>query len=239
MGLIIQDKKIYLTADSSTTFSKIWDVIQIKEYLGNEVCHNILSVHAFLGCDTVSRIFGFGKGTGLKTFMNNPDFRQHMSLFSNEQCSQDEVSNSGEKLMIILYGGKGVSSLDELRHATFQKKLSSNTKAILPEHLPPTSDAARFHSLRAYHQIQSWKGYKLPVEDWGFVTKGKYLLPKLMSKPPAPANLMKLIKCNCKTGCGPKSRCSCRQNNIKCTPMCGDCKGVSCTNHQECLQEEN
>ena len=38
--------------------------------------------------------------------------------------------------------------------------------------------------------------------------------------------------------CGPKSRCSCRKNNIKCTPMCGTCKGVSCTNHQECVEGE-
>ena len=198
-----------------------------------------MSVHAFLGCDTVSRIFGLGKGTGLKTFLKDADFRQHISLFSNEHCTQDEVSNSGELLMIMLYGGKGVASLNELRHSTFHKKLSNNTKAILPEQLPPTSDAARFHSLRAYHQVQAWKGIKLPVDDWGFIRRGKYLLPKLMSKPPAPANLMKLIKCNCQTGCGPKSRCSCRKNNIKCTPMCGTCKGVSCTNHQECVEGDD
>lgn len=85
-------EKIFLTSDSSTSSSsKIWDVYQIIESLGSELCQNILSVHAFLGCDTISRIFGFGKGTGLKTFLKDADFRQHISLFSNEHCTQDEL----------------------------------------------------------------------------------------------------------------------------------------------------
>ena len=231
-------EQMILTSDLSTTSSKIWDIIQIRNSLGSEVCDNILSVHSFLGCDTVSRIFGFGKGKGLRLFLKDPDFRQHISEFTNDDCLQDKISSSGEKLIIMLYGGKGTDNLDDLRYITFQKKLSSSTKAILPEHLPPTSDAARFHSLRAYYQVQTWKGKTLPVDEWGFVRRGKYLLPKLMSKLPAPSNLMKLIKCNCSTGCNLKGRCSCRKNNIKCTPMCGTCKGVSCTNHQECVQDE-
>ena len=103
----------------------------------------------------------------------------HMKL--NGNCTQEQISNSGELLMIMLYGGKKVTSLNELRASTFHKKLSSNTKAILPEHLPPTSDASRFHSLRTYHQVQAWKGIKLPADDWGFIRRGRYLLSNFMS----------------------------------------------------------
>ena len=231
-------EKIFLTSESSTGTSKSWDIDQIRKSLGSVVCANILSVHAFLGCYSVLRIFRLGKGTGLKIFLKDPDFRQQISLFSDGNCTQEQMSNSGELLMIMLYGGKKVTSLNQLRASTFHKKISSNTKAILPEHLPPTSDASRFHSLQTYHQVQAWKGIKLPADDWGFIRRGSYLLPKFMSKLPAPDSLMKLIKCNCTTGCGTKSRCSCRKNNIKCTPMCGTCKGVSCTNHQECVEGE-
>ena len=229
--------KIFLTSESVTSaksLPKVWDIEQIRISLGDEVCENFLAVHAFLGCDTVSRIFGFGKGAGLKKFINDEQFKYYLSVFSNDNCSQDEIAAAGENVISMLYGERGTTAnLNDLRYAVFCKKISVNTKAVLPENLPPTTDAAKYHSLRAYHQIQALKGRNLLVEEWGWIRRGKFLLPKLMSQSPAPANLMKLIKCNCKTGCAANSQCSCRKNNIKCTPMCGTCKGVSCVNHQE------
>ena len=44
-------------------------------------------------------------------------------------------------------------------------------------------------------------GVNLPPEEWGWIIKKNYLLPKLMNRSPAPATLMKLVRCNCKTGC--------------------------------------
>ena len=75
-------------------------------------------------------------------------------------------------------------------------------------------------------QFTSWR-------VWGWLKKDNILLPKLMTFPPAPLNLLKIIKCNCKTECAATSHCSYRKNDIKCTSICGNCKGVSRLNHQE------
>ena len=88
-------EKIFLTSESSTGTSKSWDIDQIRKSLGSAVCENILSVHAFLGCYSVLRIFRLGKGTGLKIFLKDPDFRQQISLFSDGNCTQEQISNSG------------------------------------------------------------------------------------------------------------------------------------------------
>ena len=43
-------------------------VSAIRNKLGENICGNILFVHAFLGCDNTSRLFGIGKAAGLKLF---------------------------------------------------------------------------------------------------------------------------------------------------------------------------
>ena len=49
--------------------------------LGKNVCDNILFVHAILGCDTTSRLYGVGKATGLKLITDNEHFRQLAQIF--------------------------------------------------------------------------------------------------------------------------------------------------------------
>ena len=232
--------KILFTSESVTAkrlVPKVWDIHSTQSSLGPNVCRNMLAIHAFFGCDTVSRIYGFGKGAGLKKFIDNEQFRSYLSLFSNKNMLHSDISSAGEKAIAMLYGGNSSVTLDELRYSVFCTKLSVNTRIVSPEQLPPTTDAAKFHSYRAYHQIQTWMGVNLPPEEWGWMIKGNYLLPKLMDRSPAPATLMKLVRCNCRTGCE-NNHCSCRKNNLKCTPICGNCKGVSCVNQQECEQSE-
>ena len=42
--------------------ARIWDVKDVKERLGSFICKHILFIHAMLGCDSTSRVFGLGKG---------------------------------------------------------------------------------------------------------------------------------------------------------------------------------
>ena len=123
--------------------------------------------------------------------------------------------------------------MNDIRYEIFCKKLSSSNKFVLPENLPPTSDSARFHSYRVFHQVQRWKGVNLSAYEWGWIRKGNFLFPKFSSKESAPAALLKLIKCNCRTLCTQKSNCTCQKHGLRCSPMCGSCRGVSCCNHQE------
>ena len=56
-------------------------VSAIRNKLGENICGNILFVHAFLGCDTTSRLFGIGKAAGLKLVKENEIFREQAEVF--------------------------------------------------------------------------------------------------------------------------------------------------------------
>ena len=47
---------------------RVWDIKKAKNNLGPFTCKHILFLHALLGCDTTSRLFGIGKGAVLKKF---------------------------------------------------------------------------------------------------------------------------------------------------------------------------
>lgn len=75
------------------------------------------------------------------------------------------------------------------------------TPHVLPQTLPLTSAAAKFHSLRAYFQIQGCDNEMQPTYEWGWKEIEGKLMPLLTDLPPAPDELMKIIRCNCHTDC--------------------------------------
>ena len=86
--------------------------------------------------------------------------------------------------------------LEDLCYSLFCKKVTTSKTAVFPENLPPATDAAKYHSYRVFHQVQAWKGVNLDPKDWGLIVKDNLLLPIGTKRPPAPDELMKLIKCN-------------------------------------------
>ena len=115
----------------------------------------------------------------------------------------------------------------------FTEKVASSSRYLPPERLPPTSDAARYHSQRVYHQVQAWLGNEMEATDWSWVIsknhKGCVLKPIRMSKVAAPTSLLNIVKCNCKGKCDTNT-CSCWKNGLACTLACGHWKGITCTN---------
>ena len=219
--------------------TKLWDIKHVKSMLGQEVCDAILLIHALLGCDTTSRLYSIGKGVALQKFKRENSFRRLSKIFTSPSSTKEEIIAAGEKLLLLVYGQKGDVTLDKLRLTRFCEKVTSSMKVVSPESLPPTSAAASFHSLRVYRQVQVWKGREdLDPELWGWIVKGSRLLPVYTSKPPAPARLLKLFRCNCKKECK-NARCTCLKNGLKCSTMCGECCGVSCLNCQDPAEIEN
>lgn len=108
-------------------------------------------------------------------------------------------------------------------------KVATSAGYVPPEKLPPTVDAGRFHSLRMYHQVQTWRSNNLPPENWGWSASPSGLVPFKMSKEAAPEQLLRTIRCNCGGKCDRKS-CTCLKNGLLCTTACGQFKGVSCLN---------
>ena len=121
----------------------------------------------------------------------------------------------------------------------FCKKVAQGKTAVVPESLPPTSDAAKFHSMRVYHQVQVWKGKDdLCPKLWGWKCVENTLVPIALEQAPAPEALLKILRCGCKTDCRSKL-CSCFKHDLKCSNLCSGCCGVSCLNAQETLDDND
>ncbi|KAJ8391936.1 hypothetical protein AAFF_G00084070 [Aldrovandia affinis] len=50
------------------------------------------------------------------------------------------------------------------------EKVATSTSHVQPQSLPPTSAAAKYHSLRVHYQVQQWKGTvdELLPQEWGW-----------------------------------------------------------------------
>ena len=136
----------------------VWNIRATKEKLGQDICNNILFIHAILGCDTTSRLYGIGKGTSLSKFKASGMFREQAKVFCSDSAPTHDVIDVGEKALVLLYNGMLTDTLDSLRHKRFCEKVASKTTHIKPQSLPPTSAAAKYHSLRVYLQVQEWRG---------------------------------------------------------------------------------
>ena len=59
---------------------------------------------------------------------------------------------------------------------------------------------------------------------------------------PAPENILKFIRCNCKTTsnnpCGTRA-CSCKKNGPDCVTAYGNCYGQQCSNNEVIIYEED
>jgi len=101
---------------------RCWNIAELQGIMGEEVCSNILFMHAVLGCDTTSDVYGLGKGAALKLLRTNKQFRQQADIFRNQQSTKEEVIAAGETALVLLYKGNVHCSLNTLRLLQFNKK---------------------------------------------------------------------------------------------------------------------
>ena len=146
--------------------------------------------------------------------------------------SREDIATAGEKALLEIYGTPKSPDLNAARVDKFQVKVANSPVYVAPEKLPPTTNAASFHSYRTYHQVQAWRGNDLSPLDWGWQESPNGFIPIRMDQPAAPEQLLKTIKCNCTGRCDTK-RCTCRKNGLQCSLACGNCRGKSCTNCQQ------
>lgn len=225
-----QDQQIYMQFD----IERLYRICDIQEKLNpNMKCH-ILVAHAITGCDTVSALYNKGKKKIVSILSKSSADLSFLDAFQKNGVSCDEIAETGEKLLLLLYGAKtNVSTLNEQRYVMYcqqlvQKRLTS-PEGFQLQVLPPTSDAAKYHSYRTYLQVQQWLGNETIVPtDWGWCLSDGKLKPVEMDAEVAPACVLRLISCGCKTGC--HTKCTCRNNGLKCSSLCSRCGGNNCSN---------
>ena len=73
-----------------------------------KVCDNLLFIHAILGCDSTSCLFGLWKGLALKKGRTDSDFLKQAKVFSQskERVGKGIIIAAGEKALVSLYWGE-------------------------------------------------------------------------------------------------------------------------------------
>ena len=131
--------------------------------------------------------------------------------------------------MMMMYNVKQFKTLDMVRYFRLKQMiarqgLSSTTKLST---LPPTSGSDKMHSFRMF---QSWHGNDSDPLELGWEMRAGNLLPIGSDRAASPERLLKLIYCDCQSGCKENSACRCRQAKEACNAMCGHCVALTCTN---------
>ncbi|GBP51845.1 hypothetical protein EVAR_88550_1 [Eumeta japonica] len=151
-----------------------------------------------------------------------------IGLFQQENSPVQTLFENGVRILLALYNApKSEDNIDHFRYTQFIK-LTKLNKPIQLSTLPPTRVPAHQHINRIYYQIQTWLGKDLEPQEWGWMLENEILEPIRTLLPPAPAELLNIIFCNRKNGCG--SRCGCRKSGLLCSLTCGQCNGQACLN---------
>ena len=92
----------------------VWNIRATKEKLGQDICSNILFIHAILGCDTTSCLYGIGKGAAISKFKTSSMLREQANVFHSDSASTHDVIDAGEKVLVLIYNGMMTDTLDSL-----------------------------------------------------------------------------------------------------------------------------
>ena len=175
----------------------------------------LLAFHALTGCDTTSYFTGHSKTTAYWIF------KEHHNLINSigDGTLTDDKVKRAERFICKLYKvPDSVEDADEARFVLF-------SKANSPEVLPPTSDALKFHILRAHYQALIWKMAYIPnptipaPDQYGWKREQNSVIPILMSRNAIPQECLELVSCQCQKGCQ-TMRCKCRKARLQCTGAC-------------------
>jgi len=142
----------------------------IQQAVGKQTCRQLLAVHAIGGCDTVSAIFGIGKGTVLKRLTAGTQFIASTDVLQDRCATVEDVISEGLKLLVGVYGGKPSESLNRLRYQLYCKMATESTLRPKPQRLPPTKASAQYHIMRAHLQAVRWSmlnASALEPTEWG------------------------------------------------------------------------
>ena len=186
------------------------------------------------------RLFGIGKGTVLKKFKANVELQKAAEVFDSTLSISSQIESAGERVLVVMYGGKTNEPLNSLRHRKYCEKLATSLAHVDSKGLPPTSATSKYHSYRAFLQKCQWKSseYDMLPESWGWTLMDSGLYPTKTDQLPAPDDLLKVIRYNCSSDCS-SARCSCQKHGLKCSLACGQCRGTAYINASAFVSDDD
>ena len=105
-------KDISFASDcKKNTKGRLWNIKEVKAKLGSFVCKHMPFLHAFLGCDITSCLFGIGKGSIIKKFRENRSLQQAAIVFDNRNATQAQIDHAGEAAFVVMCNGKKSDTL--------------------------------------------------------------------------------------------------------------------------------
>ena len=121
--------KLYFTSSGEKNF-------KARQTLPPMIVECILPIHAFLGCNTVSRVHSIGKGEELlKKIIASEEMQMYFREFNKKDADNTTIAEFDEKLLSQFYESKTGLALNSLRYRLFHKKVVTATTAIASESL--------------------------------------------------------------------------------------------------------
>ena len=128
------DSPLYFKRSSRNAKNcQIWDISNLKENVGDDMCKSLLFCYALQGCDTTSHLAHISRGVALKKL---PTFTKQADVFSSQHLTKEEIINAGESVMVTLYNGSAVVGLHKLRYQRFSEKVHKSLP-VESQRLPP------------------------------------------------------------------------------------------------------
>ena len=222
-------KEVFFLTGKSKQRRKI-PIRPIYEKIGPKQAAALLGFHSFTESDVCGRFAVRTKDWCLKVFLACDDIILDAlaSLGRDEMRPSLETMAHLERFVCLLYRSKVHTQADDFRWFLYSACGAEG------ESLPRTRGSLIPHILRAHYiamvwmkSVESHPGLP-PPSEYGCTKDEGHFVPIRCMNSPAPEAPINLVKCGCKKGCVKK--CSCRNNNIPCTEMCG-CIEHSCSNN--------
>ena len=89
---------LYMMPLHRTRKNRIWDIKEVGKTLSPLITENLLFLHCFFGCDTVSKIHGIGKGN-IRKIETNIQLSHTALVFEKPNATASEIEEAGENFL--------------------------------------------------------------------------------------------------------------------------------------------
>ena len=126
---------------------RIIDITKIAASMGADVCHGLIGMHAYTGCDTVSTFADKGKLWAPKLLRSTKEVNETFAEFGKKWNVAEGLMHKLENFTCLLFASKyGTKELNSLRYSLFWMKGGIESHQLPPWLFPKTRTAGQLPS---------------------------------------------------------------------------------------------